>query len=369
MQPNFFDYSQYSTWFKCPWKWYERYVARRQKRWPAGPRSDALCIGSLVHAGLQIWQQSHRVEIPRDLISELRPTPETLTICQLMVHGYTHAYPAERWPLVRCEQPLRFPLVPREEGCKCRNEEEAYWFCQTNFPYDCPSGRPGIDGLAKIDAYFQVPEQTTIESGIPGYECSLSPGWWVHEYKTKADSIDISRFIQRWAVNKQADFQSLALAHHTGEPVQGILINVIEKPRVYIPKRKCQSCSKLWELPAWLPASDGNSRCPECHTEQRLGRGNTSPTISNPSYYRFAVQRTPQQLETSHRQFQQIALAMQQVRASGMHSVSPNTENCVDTRWGACEYFDNHTYDTDTADDPGMQDVPDYVGEPLITLT
>ena len=249
---NHIDYSQYKTWQHCPWAWFEKYVNRRQKRWPQGMRDDALAIGSLVHSGLECWYKEGIISIPEATIVKTNPTPEALRMCQRLVHGYVQTYPREAWELIKTEQPLRFSLI---EGC---------------------------DGLAKIDLYFYIAQPTVVESGLPGYEITLNPGWWIQEYKTKSVYTSVGDFMQSWVTNMQADFQMLALNGYldktegvehrrsiNNERVNGLLINILEKPKDYIPRRKCQRCEEYYNFSSWIEKGNKHA-CPVCGNEQSL---------------------------------------------------------------------------------------------------
>jgi hypothetical protein len=358
----YLDYSQTSKWNFCRWAWYERYVNKRVKGWPKDrQRDDALCIGSLVHAGLENWYKHGVPEIPEEAIAQYTPTPEALGLAREMVYGYPQAYPMEPWELVRCEEPLRFPLV---DGC---------------------------DGLAKIDLYFYIPEDCTIETGVPGYTNTLTRGWWVQEYKTKGQGKDVAKWIQGWENNLQADFQMMALTHHLSqqtrqieragwavdgegspynESVQGVLVNVIERPSIYVPRRTCKGCHQVWPFRAYLPTGTGKYRCPNCGHEQPLKPLEESASKKTPTYYRVIVTRTPAQLAAHKAEMVNIALQMQDYRAVPLDYYCPNRESCVDKRWDReCEYFGPHTYDAQgqlrSTSDPfeGYEVAEDYVKE------
>ena len=354
--PDFIDYSMYKQWNFCKWSYYERYVLRRQKKWPATMRDDALAIGSLVHSGLEGWYKNGTIEIPRDVIEKLNPTPETLRLTQGLVFGYVQTYPKEQWEFIRCEAPIRFNLI---------------------------SGR---NGLAKIDMYFYIPERTTIESGVAGYEITLNPGWWIQEYKTKSPHVDQAEWMRSWTTNMQADFQMLALRefiyannHLPGEhdKVNGLLINIIEKPKDYIPKRKCPECEVYWNYSAWQPQSGGMFKCPNGH-EKKLKPLDTQKDAPQARYFRMMVERTPEQLECAKEQIKHIAFEMQALEDSHNKAggnillgeiggfYPPNREHCLNlgARYAReCEYFRPHTYGSSTIGNEEYQDTEDYIGE------
>lgn len=351
------DYSQYKTWNFCKWAWYEKYVLRRQKRWPEGMRDDALAIGSIVHAGLEGWYKNGNQEISQEVIGKINPTPEALRLCQGLVFGYVQTYPRETFDLIRCEQPVRFTCIP------------------------------GRDGLAKIDMYFYLPERTRVESGVPGYEITLNPGWWIYEYKTKSQATKFAEYMRSWQTNMQADFQMLALQEQIAKGyvenvdipnkmltnVNGLLINIIEKPNTYIPKRKCQECNEYWNFSAWTPKGD-KFACPQGHVKALKPLEAQGPIEGN--YFRLMVERTPEQLAYSQNVISSVAKEMADMEqdAEGMKdfinltgaAYSPNKEKCMDlgARYAQeCEFFKAHTYGVSTVDNPDYQDVEDYIHE------
>lgn len=336
------DYSAYNTWLQCPAMWYEKYINRRQRRWPKTQRNDALCLGALVHAGLQVWQESHVVAIPDQAIEEFTPDRETWNLALELVFGYARHFPQELWELARCEEPVLFPLVTASTEFK-----------------DVPL----LQGLAKIDRYFHVSEPTQIETGIPGQAMILSPGWWIHEYKTKSPYIPIGLFMQSWDMNMQATFQTMALQHLKGAEVQGVLINVLEKPKRYVPKRKCKSCKELQEFATYIPTSTGEYSCPMCGTRQVLTPLKLDTPTIPPTYYRFPVTRTQQELDRWKPQIIAVGQQMIHMEQHGLESVPWTTRACVDFKWNeVCQYFSHHKNGTSTKEDTEFIDVPEYRG-------
>ena len=349
------DYSSWREFMVCPASWFEKYIHRRVLRWPRAQRNDNLCLGSLVHEGLQVWQESHQVMIPQRALDANTPDLETYQLALELVHGYSQSYPEERWPLILCEEPLRFPLEEKVD-------------------YGRP---PYTTGLAKLDAYFYVPEPYTIESGQPGLQFTLSPGWWIHEYKTKAPNIPLGLFMQKWSLNMQASFQMLALqarintsrivdpkeipglvmSHH----VEGVLVNVLEKPHRHVPQRKCKSCQEQYEYATWIPTGDGKYSCPVCGNRQELQPLKENPKVTNPAYYRIMVQRTKEQLDKARQDIIQVGERMEAMRAGGLYSEVWNTESC--TQYSRpCQYFTNHTCNSSTLEDTRMMTAPEYRG-------
>ncbi len=369
------DYSAWREWKVCPAGWYEKYINKRQPRWPAHQRDDALCLGSLVHEGLQVWQERHVIEIPQPLVEELNPTKECYDTAMELIYGYTMAYPEERWPLIRCEQPLIFPVQLQDEICSACNftgshsdDENQCSICYAVWKPEILI--PRIEGLAKLDAFFYVPEPTQVESGQPGLTFTLSPGWWGHEYKTKSPDISLGLFMQKWAMNMQASFQTLALqeeisrryqGQYPSDEVQGVLVNVLEKPKRYVPRRKCKSCQEMYEYSTWLPTGTGEYSCPVCGNRQVLQALKENPSVHPPEYYRIIVTRTTGQLQKARQDILQVGQRMQQMAVGGLGSEEWNVENCIQYK-RPCQYYKNHLYSIPTKEDPDMQDCRDYRG-------
>jgi hypothetical protein len=335
---TFIDYSQYSRFRYCPWSWVEHYINQVDKAQKPGQRSDALCLGSLVHAGLEQWTAEGRPTIPEAVVAENNPTPETHALAMELLLGYVRTYPSEVFPQQWVERPLTFKL-------------------------------PGLAsvGLAKLDAFFHVPEQTELESGIDGYQLSLSPGWWAREYKTKAATVDRGAWIAMWQTKLQASFQMLALGELIGEPVQGVLVSVLEKPREYTPKRKCQGCGLTLEMASFISTGDGHS-CPMCGHVQKLNpyRPKNPDQQRQPEYFRVMASRTPDQLANDLARIIEVAGDMEYLRANPEAAwLYANKEACVDP-WSyghkrQCGYFKFHLNDQ-----PALADGAEFVSiDPL----
>src|SRR5579859_184763 len=364
--PNHIDYSQYAKWQHCSWAWYERYVLKRQKRWQEGVlRDDALAIGSLTHNGLDNWYAKQDPTIDEETIARIGPTPDALRMCRRLVHGYVQTFPREAWELIRTEQPVRFKLV---EGC---------------------------DGLAKIDLYFHMAETTRVESGLPGYEITLNPGWWIQEYKTKSSFVPTADWMKQWDTNMQVDFQMLALNEMLTDKmlgyiggmevkedypkVNGVLVNVIEKPKDYIPKRKCQKCEEYYAYSAWVVGGDGLFACPICQNRQKLKPVEQRGDEAEPRYFRMIVERSAEQLLRHKKEIREVALKMMEMEGDGKAKMDetdlvsdlcvefvPNRGHCFDLskRYGKeCEFYWPHLLGQSTIDHPDFQEAEDYINE------
>ena len=362
----YIDYSAYRTFMECAWKWYEKYVNKRQKAW-MGMRKDAMALGTLVHDGLRhFYANGPDISFPlisMDAVRITNPTPELLQQANMLLAGYAQWYGQDPWTMTALEKPLMRPL--------CGD----------------------VTLVAKVDGYFQIMEPTEIIVG-PGsarMTMMLEPGWYSLEHKTKDSMISVGHWMQQWQVNLQASFQLLALEHmlnveHQGNDhalVRGVLVNVLEKPRAYVPERKCKGCGETSEMTAWLSKpSDGLFCCPWCGYEQELKP--YKPKVEHrPEYWRMLVTRTDEQL---HRHLLMITDTSQDMaymidrakyapdaedverlgRMAGLCSIDPNLDACVDVmRRKQCEYYDVHNGPQvlNTLEEQGFVEAEDYVGE------
>lgn len=325
------DYSQWRAWNFCPWQWYEKYVNRRQKPYGTGPRDDAMALGSLTHAGLQRFLETATIEVPHQIVEEIGPTRECLELAHSLTYGYAQRYGGDPWEQVVCETPLTFGLG--EEG----------------------------EGLAKLDTRFQLTAQREVESGVEGEYLHLTPGLWGMEFKTKDPSWGIGIWMNQWRINMQASFQLLALRENF-ENVQGVLVSILEKPKVYIPKRKCKVCQTQYEFSLWLPKGEEYA-CPICGNLQKLQPLKEDRKVEMPAYYRMTVVRTTEELERDRLLIFKRLVQMNDMRAAGMLMHPMNDLSCVDLiRRKNCQYFEKHLSGESTLEDPSFVEVEDYTG-------
>jgi hypothetical protein len=334
----FIDFSQHDKWWTCPWAWYENYIMGYQRAY-VGQRDDALAFGSLVHDGLHNWSERNDPTISDTVVAEMTPKLEALQLAQSMVHEYVQRYPNEDFPIERCEQPVQFPLG---EGCL-------------------------KVGLAKLDAYFYIDRLTTLQHGLNGVTETIQPGWWIREYKTKDAGSRRDTWIKKWETNMQADFQMLALWALTGERPQGIIVQVLEKPRLYIPKRKCKGCKELYEMSTYIIAADGKYSCPMCGFVQELSA--YEPKVDrHPEFYRVPVTRTVDELNASRQEIRAIADRMAIMETQGKGAELRNKAACVHFNFGECPYFEVHKGNLDISQGQGLVQIDPlkYVGLPKV---
>lgn len=315
----YIDNTQLTSFLTCPWLWWERYVKGMTPDRPNRQRDDALALGGLVHAGLEVLGNTGEAQIPEGAMQEWTPSLECFRAAQKLLAGFSRAFPEPPWKVQKCEEPLTFPLMLDFDG-------------------------PDIQGLAKIDQYYYVPTETVLESGTSEYPLVLSPGWWINEYKTKAATrLTRGAWMAQWQMNLQASFQCLALRKKIGEWPRGVLLTTLEKPAETPPKRKCKQCKGLYEYAAYLLVSEGGHACPMCGHCQVLSA--LAPrTEKEPTYFRFSVERTPERLERDLQIITNVARAMDTMADDGPLSTAwPDFLSCVNSVTGwQCEFFEPH---------------------------
>ena len=393
------DYTQYSTFLDCTWRWWERYAEGMDLR-RDGPRKDNLALGGVVHDMLEGWRRSGSAEPSARVMGMLNPAPATLALAKRLVEGYVETFHDPPWEMERLEEPLRFPLTQVCSVCDGSgikgyvggddDEIEKCWKCNGI------GGR--LDGLAKLDGYFYLPEDTRVEGGAyAGHTLTLSRGWWSHEYKTKGYGVDRTRWGKEWFAKRQADFQMLALGHHLatsimyGEAVQGVLVSVLEKPYEHTPQRTCKGCGETLDFDTYRATNGpvihyvqferevdkgwiadvvtqpglmayGKTRKAALEAVQALAPELTLVTTkpkdgvgwfgcmlcghvqelalpevkpsAEPKYFRMTVTRTPAQLAVAKQEILAVAMRMERMRREGATAETPNRDNCVVGRYG-----------------------------------
>jgi hypothetical protein len=345
----YLDYSSYKTFYECTWLWYEKYVNKVMQGRPSGQqRSDALALGSLVHTGLENWYKHGRPEVTPTVIDFINPTPDTFGEATTLLQEYVRRYPEELWTPQVFEKPMALALPPNRRD-----------------------SRLGMDTkiVAKIDGSFTLEEDITIPGGLDQEGIYLQAGTYGLEHKTKDAEIPKGLYMKAWQTNLQASFQLLVLREHF-ENVRGVLVNVLEKPRPYIPKRKCKGCSELQELSLYRVGGAGMYICPTCGHEQELSKGSGPRVERQYDCWRFLQERSEDQLSIHYSDITQTSNRMWGIIQSGMTSCVPNREQCViPVRRRTCEFFEHHLYGIDTAIDQHLVPAEDYVGEGMMGLT
>lgn len=324
----YFDQSQLHTIQECEFKWLEKYVRGLvPTRSTTQARNDAMAIGSLAHAGLEVFERDGSTTIPQETIDEIRPTPDTLAQAQTLVAAYTTYAERGNWPLMMFEE----PLVGRNVG---------------------------TDGaiknlMAKVDFAFYVDQPTVIRIGVGEFIGSeiLQPGYYIQEYKTKDISKDRGSWIKEWQMKPQADFQLDCLAEHIAMnglqpgPVNGILVTVLEYERPRPPMRTCRRCHEKLPFASFLELPSGQWQCVLCGRESTL-KPVEHRQESQPLIWKTLITRTQENLNAAVDNIilwcrRAIDVEYQWGRGNPVQRM--NNDRCL-TTWGAeCDYYSAHS--------------------------
>lgn len=219
---------------------------------------------------------------------------------------------------------------------------------------------PRIELVAKPDAWFDtaVPIETA-ELGV------LPAGRYSVETKTRGASGDRAAWMAQWQTSLQPSFQMFALGGMDLEAASQIrlIINVIDVPRPYEPKRTCKSCHQVAELGSWIPAGDQYA-CPYCGAAQAL-KPYEPEREKPPVFWRMLVSRPPSELALHReliwdtaRQMWEAAVADRSDRAVALALLNPCA--CFPA-WGrGCEFVQEHFGGVGAG--PELEAAPDYAG-------
>lgn len=321
------DATQYTTYQTCPLLWYERYIRGLQVQYTKGQRDDALALGSLAHSGYANWHLHKQPIIDEKLISEIGPTPECLNLAKSIVQEHARIYCDDEFEVLKVEEQIIVPVCVRTIGA----QEIAI----------CIS--------AKLDTIGRAPKAMSINGGASDSPVNVSAGVFSFESKTKAAEISRAAWIKRWQIAKQAVFQTLALQYKYGasacaEPT--VLLNVAEKPRTYVPVRKCKAqngCGNKVAVRDWILDAASKYRCPNCGVVQDIEMPKPEDMEpAKPVLFRTVAALTPEQIELGRQQIVEVVIEMAEI-VHGSRAARMREDNCVDRfgRW-ACDYFDFH---------------------------
>lgn len=302
------DNTQYKAYTKCPLYWKEKYLNKVHKP-VEGPRNDALAIGVHFHSALENVYSGKGFKSSEEVYAEYPLTPEAELEVMSMVEAYRVMYPGG---------PVEFNWIGLEDVLKK------------------PSAFTGITFLAKLDGYFEVTELTKAQDGLGG-EIVLTPGIYGFETKTKLPRLDRGLYMKEWQADMQASFQIMTLEHTLGKSVNGILVNVIERPNVYQPRKTCNGCKEL--LPTYMYKIENSVyRCIRCgHGNQFKASQIPEPRVDPPVVWRFVVERSKERLTRDRYDINTVA---QLIQNKWFYA---NRQECVKTyQRKTCEYFEPH---------------------------
>jgi hypothetical protein len=305
------DFSQYKKWMDCPRQWYNTYVAK-VKPIPTRNQFDGpLTLGSLVHNGLEHLLVDRKIHVSEECIVDEKPTPQCLSDALHILTAYSQEMMNEPYVPSRIEESLMYKVSPE------------------------------LTMMAKVDEYFHLEKSLDLPRGNGEY-LTLEPGWWLREHKTKGATISYESFNMRWTYDKQADFQTLCLSEHLQEPVNGVLINVIEKPINKPPKRKCRGCAQLLPFASYAPTPDNKFECSLCGYKQELKPLKPEQLLpKNPKFYRVYTRRSLQRLSRTIDEMVVVAERMERMRKDGIDAEPPRvTEGaCSHMLFGPCTFM------------------------------
>jgi hypothetical protein len=325
------DFTQWSTFQNCPMLWYETYVKGWRKKPADYQRDDALCIGSLYHDGMENFLRTKTAFIRQEVLDECTPKPEALEMVMGMLEEYQLWAGHEPWTVITIEKPLEFSL-------------------------DLHDGT-SVSCMAKLDASVLVQDPITIETGQVGQTETLAPGYYTYEHKTKAANANRAAFFRRWELDAQPLFQQLALANYIAAnpqlpqlPVQGTIINVAEKPTIYIPVRTCKGCKTKQDMSSYT-ILNGQYVCLLCGHVNEFEPAKKSTSRQPTTFYRIKLDAHTLDNPATHIMLESIASThanMQAMRqsadpASAIANPYNGFAKCIHPIWGPCVFTDVHT--------------------------
>jgi len=309
------DNTQYSCFTRCQAEWWEKYCNKQHKPY-TGERDDAMAIGIAIHSVLENGYRNNKFVLPVDVADELTLTSDALMEVRVMAEAYRNQYPSG---------PVEFDWTGLEEPISFKLENE-------------------IEIKAKVDGYFECKEPVVIGGGIN--DIYLQPGIYAFESKSKAPGYDRGLYLADWGANMQASFQLLTLKANAAtlgiDPakVKGVLVNVIERPKVYEPRRTCQGCDTLTQV-KYYRLCGKVYHCPHCDYGNTFKGAMGQARVDPPFLYRFLVERSDERLAFDLRTIKQVAQQMQRVATDNLPVYSRT--QCVNMQWRRkCEYYEPH---------------------------
>lgn len=309
------DNTQYSAFTRCQGEWYEKYVNKHHRPYTQ-ERDDAAALGIAIHNVLENGYKNGSFTITTDVADELTLTSEALLEVRTMAEAYRNQYPSG---------PVEFPWTGLEEPL-------SYAISDT------------LQIKAKVDGYFTITEPTVVNGGIG--DIHLAPGIYSFETKSKSSGYDRGLYLADWEAAAQASFQLLTLKANAArlgidpDEVKGVLVNVIERPKIYEPRRTCKGCDKLIEV-KYYRLCGKNYHCPLCDYGNLFPQKINPARVDPPFLYRFLVNRSIERLRIDEHTIIQVGTAMQNL-INTRDPIFTRTQ-CVNMQWRRkCEYFEPH---------------------------
>lgn len=309
------DNTQYTTFMRCQAEWVERYLNKHHKPY-TNERDDAMAIGIGIHNVLENGYKNGKFVMTSDTADELTLTSEALLEVRTMAEAYRNQYPSG---------PVEFPWAGIEEPLSYAYQNHTI--------------------KAKVDGFFRTTEPTTINGGIG--DIYLVPGIYSFETKSKSPGYDRGLYLADWQAAAQASFQILTMKANAVRlgfdpaEVRGVLVNVIERPKIYEPRRTCKGCDKLIEV-KYYRLCGKIYHCPLCDYGNTFTGPMGKARIDPPFLYRFIVERSDERLAMDREMILAVGNQMDDLTHYYTTPIHNRTQ-CVNMQWRRkCEYYDPH---------------------------
>lgn len=318
------DNTQYTSFNRCQYEWFEKYINKVHLP-HIGLRDDALAIGVHFHSVLENGYGGNNFIASNETIEEYPLTHEANLEVRSMAEMYRSQYPSGpvEFNWVKLEAPIEMEVSNYDKDSKI-------------FTYAM---------VAKVDGYFNVPISTTISGGMGG-DIHLESGYYGFETKTKGPSLDRGMYMKEWQAAMQPSFQLLTLEHELakiGETVRGVLVNVIERPKIYTPRKTCKGCKNLQPMYVYTIENTGQFRCNNCNFLNEFKPPFPEPRVDPPLTWRFLIERSNDRLMVDKASITNVAKKMDEITNGNIGGLWANRSNCADAyRKRTCEYFEPH---------------------------
>ena len=309
------DNTQYSCFMRCQAEWYEQYVLKHKAQ-QLGERDDAAAIGIAIHNVLENGYKNGKFNLTVDTADELTLTNEALMEVRIMAEAYRNKYPGGpvEFPWTGLEAPISFII------------DDVYQI------------------KAKVDGYFECVDPIIVSGGVS--DIYLQPGIYSFETKSKSSGYDRGLYLADWAANMQASFQLLTLKANAAtlgiDPamVKGILVNVIDRPKIYEPRRTCKGCDVMTQV-KYFRLCGKVYHCPHCDFGNTFTGPMGQARVDPPFLYRFLVERSDERLAFDLQTIKAVAKEMEKVATT--HNPIYTRTQCVNMQWRKrCQFYEPH---------------------------